>query len=325
MTIVFSTTNITETIIDIYSDNITVKWEIFYINKCENKITISLSPFICIFSVNYLEVADMSCLKEKKLTFDQTICPVTTFQPIVLTTEEIQTTKSTTKSPRGQYECEDTNYIGSYCNVTNDICKMSQPCRNQGICYFNETLPLQYMCKCPIGYSGYDCEYDNRICKNNTCWHDGNCVEMNGTVSLNNKTTFKCICKPGYNGPQCELISDMCINIKCENKGVCISSHLSWRCHCLDSSLYSGKYCEKISTSLIIKQILSKSFASVAIVAIIAVFLFVIIMDILKYVFKIDPVDRERRLMKLKQKKKYLNKNRKKPRKKVALKVFYIS
>ncbi|CAF1163194.1 unnamed protein product [Rotaria sordida] len=148
---------------------------------------------------------------------------------------------------------------------------------------------------------------------------------MNGTVSLNNKTTFKCICKPGYNGPQCELISDMCINIKCENKGVCISSHLSWRCHCLDSSLYSGKYCEKISTSLIIKQILSKSFASVAIVAIIAVFLFVIIMDILKYVFKIDPVDRERRLMKLKQKKKYLNKNRKKPRKKVALKVFYIS
>lgn len=47
------------------------------------------------------------------------------------------------------------------------------------------------------------------------------------------------------------------------------------------------------------KQILSKSFASIAIAAIIVLFAFVITMDFLKYVLKIDPVDRERKLMQL--------------------------
>jgi hypothetical protein len=108
----------------------------------------------------------------------------------------------------------------------------------------------------------------------------------------------------------CELVDNMCFNITCQNKGRCISSHLSWSCNCLDPLLYSGTYCEHKSSSLITKEILSKSFASVAITAIIVVMLFVVIMDILKYGFGIDPVDRERQLMKSKQEKKRLNKNK---------------
>jgi hypothetical protein len=102
----------------------------------------------------------------------------------------------------------------------------------------------------------------------------------------------------------------MCLNITCQNKGHCVSSNLSWSCHCLDPFLYYGRYCEHKSTSLLTKEILSKSFASVAITAIIVVMLFVVIMDILKYGFGIDPVDRERQLMKSKQEKKRLNKNK---------------
>ncbi|CAF2683712.1 unnamed protein product [Rotaria sp. Silwood2] len=331
MTIISSESNInessiTETIIDIYSENITIKWEIFHINKCGKNRTINVSLFNCVSNENYLNFTDMSCLQNKTLTFDEATCSVTTFQSILLTTEGIKTTtKSTTRSPPGPFECENKNYIGNNCSIPNDICQILQPCENQGICCFNETLSLPYICKCPLGYSGYNCEHDNRICKNNTCWHDGVCVEMNGTVSINNQTTFKCICEHGYDGSHCELISDMCINITCQNKGICFPSHLSWTCLCLDPELYSGSYCEHKSSSLVVKQVLSKSFASIAIVAIIAVFLFVIIMDILKYVFKIDPVDRERRLMELEQKKKHLNKNRKKRRKKNPIRFFYIS
>lgn len=115
----------------------------------------------------------------------------------------------------------------------------------------------------------------------------------------------------------------MCTNITCENKGVCFSSHLSWSCECLDSTY--GTYCENKDTSLVIKQALSKSFASIAITAIIAVFIFVITMDILKYGFKIDPVDRERRLMELEQRKRQYNKKREKKKTKITLRSFYIS
>ncbi|CAF3348066.1 unnamed protein product [Rotaria socialis] len=260
------------------------------------------------------------------------------FPTTVLTTENIPVTSTTTSTtttttttaaerwtPTSIFECQNNSYIGTYCNITNDPCKISQPCENQGICYLNETHQFRYMCRCPIGYFGDRCEHDNRICKNNTCWHDGKCVEHTETVAIDNKTTFKCTCEPGYDGSYCELVDNMCINITCENNGVCFSSHLEWKCRCLDSSLYSGKYCEMKSASLKIKQALSKSFASIAIAAIITVFLFVFIMDILKYVFHIDPVDRERRLMQSKRTKRQLKKPKKQQRRKVHAKLYYIS
>ncbi len=117
----------------------------------------------------------------------------------------------------------------------------------------------------------------------------------------------------------------MCRNITCENGGICFPSLLSWSCVCLSSSLYYGRYCEEKSAALVVRQVLSKSFAFIAIIAISAVFLFVFIMDILKYGFKIDPVDRERRLMRLKQRKKEMKKNRRKKQNKNALGIFHVA
>ncbi len=121
----------------------------------------------------------------------------------------------------------------------------------------------------------------------------------------------------------------MCINITCQNRGRCISQHLSWSCECL-GSLYFGTYCEETSNEIKIKQVLSKSFASIAIVAIVLVFLFVIIMDILKFVFGIDPICSEREFMKLEEKKKKETNrknrmNKKKKIKKVHVKPFHFN
>ena len=156
--------------------------------------------------------------------------------------------------------------------------------------------------------------------------HDGKCLEINGTISINNETTFECQCSSGYDGLHCELVSDMCRNITCENHGFCIHSYQSWSCQCLDASLYSGEFCQHESSRLKAKQILSKSFAFIAILAITAVFVFVIVMDVLKYVFNIDPVDRERRLLALKEEKKYTHTlSKRTEHKKVALRFFYIA
>ncbi|CAF4071515.1 unnamed protein product [Adineta steineri] len=229
----------------------------------------------------------------------------------ISTTTSSSSTTSPIKTELPLYKCADETYMGLYCNITNDVCERYHPCYNEAICYSNGTIELQYSCACKTNeYSGYDCENDNRICKNNTCLNGGTCFIRN--ISITNETPYVCICPDGYTGTHCETLINMCFNITCENKGLCIPSLLSWSCHCLSPTLYSGTYCEDISTALAVKQILSKSFVSVAIAAITAVFIFVVTMDILKYVFKIDPVDRERQAMKKKQEKKQLEKKKKK-------------
>ena len=67
----------------------------------------------------------------------------------------------------------------------------------------------------------------------------------------------------------------------------------NYTCHCLSGS-YSGRHCEVAATRVIILKIVSKSFAYIAIIAMAVVAMFVIVMDILKYCFGIDPVEEER-------------------------------
>jgi len=149
--------------------------------------------------------------------------------------------------------------------------------------------------------------------------NNGTCTEINTTISGDIETSYSCQCVYGYDGTNCELVSDLCGNITCEYDGVCISSYLMWSCQCLDSSLYSGIYCQDKSSALITKQILCRSFAIAAIIALCCVFAFVFTMDILKYVLKIEPVERKRHRLRMKQKKKEQKKFRKKIKKKTQI------
>ncbi len=84
------------------------------------------------------------------------------------TSSEFLRDTSTMKTP---FECQNKSYIGVHCNISNDICIIAKPCRNNGICHANKSLQLKYSCQCPSDeYSGYNCENDNRVCKDNTCW-----------------------------------------------------------------------------------------------------------------------------------------------------------
>jgi hypothetical protein len=67
------------------------------------------------------------------------------------------------------YICIDGSF-GVYCNISSEVCDITNPCYNQAICYSNKTLSLGYYCQCVSGFSGYNCEYDNRVCTENTCW-----------------------------------------------------------------------------------------------------------------------------------------------------------
>lgn len=164
---------------------------------------------------------------------------------------------------------------------------MAQPCLNLATCFSSVSLPFGYMCLCVPGYSGYNCEIDNRTCRAGySCLYGGTC---NQTVGYTN-----CHCPYGKNGEHCESEIDACTNVTCENRGQCVSSFGNWTCRCINDYLYSGTLCEHKSSYVVIREIVSRSFAAVAIGCMSAVVSFVIIMDVLKYCFHIDPVETER-------------------------------
>jgi hypothetical protein len=91
-------------------------------------------------------------------------------------------------------------------------------------------------------------------------------------------------------------MDNYCEDDKCENNGVCRPLFRDYRCECLGDS-FSGERCEIVAIKIKIYRIVSKSFAYVAIIALIIVAMFIVIMDILKYCFGIDPVEIERERM----------------------------
>ena len=124
--------------------------------------------------------------------------------------------------------------------------------------------------------------------------NNGTCIEVNSTLSSSDGMKFFCECSEGFNGVNCQLQIDLCGNITCQNNGFCRTVDMVWTCICLNPSLYFGQYCEHQTSALTVKKALSKSFASVAITAIVLTCSFVVVMDILKYVFHINPAKVEK-------------------------------
>ncbi|CAF0855754.1 unnamed protein product [Adineta ricciae] len=168
---------------------------------------------------------------------------------------------------------------------TSNICDMLRPCQYNGSCYAGNNTQYGYICTCLSDFNGTECQYDYRLCKPNTCWNNGVCY---GTPN----STFLCSCQMGWMGIYCEEKLNYCQNVTCENNGVCRGLLLGYRCECLGHS-YSGRHCEFTDGSIILYKKVAKSFAYIAIIAMSLVALFVVFMDILKYCFGIDLVDRD--------------------------------
>ncbi|CAF0838920.1 unnamed protein product [Adineta steineri] len=202
----------------------------------------------------------------------------------------IQQTSSSFLAPT----CSNSITIGSYCNVTSTSCDILQPCQNNASCIDTNTTSNGYNCSCLSGFYGLQCQIDNRPCKSYTCWNNGICNETS-------KTEFICICSSDWQGSNCEIHMNYCQNVTCQNNGVCRSLTKNYTCECLSDS-YSGRYCQIESNTLVLHQIVSKSFAFIAIIAMASVMMIVIVMDIMKYCFGIDAINKD--LKRIRQRKK---------------------
>ncbi|XP_011668857.2 cadherin EGF LAG seven-pass G-type receptor 1 [Strongylocentrotus purpuratus] len=92
-------------------------------------------------------------------------------------------------------ECPDP-HTNNNCSEPLDFCH-SKPCVNGGTC---ERTDDGYVCVCPLGYAGTNCEMDfeRGQCFDGACKHHGVCEnQRNGG--------FKCYCRVGFDGARCEM------------------------------------------------------------------------------------------------------------------------
>lgn len=113
-----------------------------------------------------------------------------------------------------------------------------------------------------------------------------------GYCNETSNSSFSCMCTMGWNGVYCETKINYCHEIQCLNSGVCRSLLQNYSCECLGDS-YSGRHCEITAQRITTYKFVAKSFSYVSLFAILTLFMFVIIMDLLKYFFGIDPVKRK--------------------------------
>jgi hypothetical protein len=191
--------------------------------------------------------------------------------------------------------------IGANCNTSSAPCDILKPCQNNGTCNNTNTTANGYVCTCSSGFDGDQCQIDNRPCKPTTCWNDGiryflffddNYDFFKGICNETSNKKFVCSCQNGWTGDHCQSMVNYCDGVKCENNGVCRPLFLNYTCVCLGTS-YSGRHCEIVATSRVIRQTVSRSFAYIAILCLVLVISFFVIMDILKYCFGIDPAKDE--------------------------------
>ncbi|CAF3935144.1 unnamed protein product [Rotaria sp. Silwood2] len=181
-----------------------------------------------------------------------------------------------------------------------DICQNENPCLNGGICqslipdydnkYFShtDTTEIHYECICPLHISGEHCQYLKYPF--GYCINGGNLIEI---ADLNAKSKEKCSCPQGFEGDHCEDNIDDCINITCSNRGMCLDDINSYRCSCFDG--FYGNQCEEKNVQMILLQVASKSFASVAILVIISIACLIIASDIHTYLTRKKQTKRYRR------------------------------
>ena len=77
-----------------------------------------------------------------------------------------------------------------------NYCGTHEPCQNGGTC--ENPAPDEYLCKCPEGFSGTDCQVVDNLCATAPCQNGGTCTETD-------VGDFNCSCSSGWTGPTCQI------------------------------------------------------------------------------------------------------------------------
>ena len=122
--------------------------------------------------------------------------------------------------------------MGSRCEINIDDCNVDPPpCKSQtddALCYDGVA---SYICDCPDGWTGDNCEETINAClaQDNLCSPHARCDHTGPGI-------FNCTCHIGYAGDGvgidgCEDV-DECASIPCQNNGTCTDRLNAYKCDC---------------------------------------------------------------------------------------------
>ena len=75
-----------------------------------------------------------------------------------------------------------------------------------------------YICNCPEGFFGDNCETEVDYCDPSPCENGGVCHDVVGGPG------YSCICPSGFTGENCDVDIDECEAMPCQNGGNCTVS-----------------------------------------------------------------------------------------------------
>jgi hypothetical protein len=190
--------------------------------------------------------------------------------------------------PKGDvYACEcQFGFKGQNCEIDDRVCANGRDgCINNATCLDGPQFPNGWHCFCQPGFKGKQCEIDDRPClpHKNRCKNNSTCNEF----LIDNHMHYNCSCIDGFDGYHCETNIDDCFEDSCKNGGQCIDLINGFSCNCF--TFFYGEFCEIKKGELVLQENVSKAFSVVAILFIISTFGFFILLDMMRYVFKIEP------------------------------------
>uniref|UniRef100_A0A8C5HG05 Protein eyes shut homolog n=1 Tax=Gouania willdenowi TaxID=441366 RepID=A0A8C5HG05_GOUWI len=107
----------------------------------------------------------------------------------------------------GGYQCVCApGWMGEFCQYAGDACLMNPiSCLNGATCIStnNPASPPKYVCKCPLGFTGAQCDSEIKECDSGPCQHNATCSNLLGGYS--------CQCPTGFQGKNCEVDLDACV------------------------------------------------------------------------------------------------------------------
>lgn len=95
-------------------------------------------------------------------------------------------------------------------------------------------LVNSYLCQCPDGFTGMNCDHTGDECSMYPCQNGGTCQEgLDG---------YTCTCPPGYTGRNCSSPISRCEHNPCHNGATCHERNNRYVCACVPG--YGGRNCQ---------------------------------------------------------------------------------